>query len=154
MLFIGEVWDAKSIAELIFSASITGDSIPDFENLGFKIASGILTRNTKKQITTAKGQAPSEKRSLTGRQIARMIYDFFKISGDNDAILDFRSSSKVQVKNNSIQAFDTKWDEVLSRIYPSTEYLCRINSGKIKLQLHKQFIRKKSKLSLHNQKKI
>ena len=58
MLWIGEVEDEKSIDELISSASITGRSIPDFENLDFKIASGlrkILTGNFKKQVTTAEG---------------------------------------------------------------------------------------------------
>ena len=43
-----------------------------------------------------------------------LIYDFFWISGDNEAILDLRDLSKVQLKNDSVQAFDTKWDEVLS----------------------------------------
>ena len=58
MLWIGEVEDEKSIDELISSASITGRSIPDFENLDFKIAGGlrkIQTGNFKKQVTTAEG---------------------------------------------------------------------------------------------------
>ena len=42
-----------------------------------------------------------------------MVSDFFKISGDNEAIFDMRDLSKVQLKNDNIQAFDTKWDEVL-----------------------------------------
>ena len=54
MLWIGEVEDAKCIDDLITSASTTGDPIPDFEILDFKIASGlreILTRKFKKQVT-------------------------------------------------------------------------------------------------------
>ena len=64
----------------------------DFENLIFKIASGltkIITGNFKKQVTTAEGNAQSEKRSLTGRQ----IYDF-EIRGDSKAIFDFRDCQK------------------------------------------------------------
>ena len=38
MLWIGAVEDAKSIDDPITSASITGKSILDFENLDFKIA--------------------------------------------------------------------------------------------------------------------
>ena len=60
----------ESIDDRITSASVTADPILDFENLDFKIASGvkkILTRNVK---NTAEGQAQSEKRSLTGKQIA------------------------------------------------------------------------------------
>ena len=116
MLWIGEVENAKSINDLSTSASFTGKSIPDFENLDFKIARGlrkILTRNFKKQVTTAAEKVQSEKRSLTSCQIA-WIYDLIKISGDNGAILDFRDLSKVPLKNDNVQAFDTKWDEVLS----------------------------------------
>ena len=84
-----------------------------------KIASGlrkILTRNCKKQVTTAERKAQSEKISFTDRQIAWIIYDFFKIGDDNEAISDFRDLSKVQLKNDSVQAFDTKWDEILSAV--------------------------------------
>ena len=72
MQWIGEVEYAESIDELVTSASITGDPILDFENLDFKIASGLrksLTGNVKKQVTTAEGKAQSEKGSLTGTQI-------------------------------------------------------------------------------------
>ena len=37
-----------------------------------------------------------------------MIYDVFNLSGDNDAILEFRDVSKVQLKNESFEVFDTK----------------------------------------------
>ena len=60
MLWICEVEDAQNIDDLITSASATEDPIPDFGNLDFKIASGlrnILTRNFKKQVTTAEGTA-------------------------------------------------------------------------------------------------
>ena len=63
----------ERIDDRITSASSLADPILDFENLDFKIASGvnkILTGNVKKQVTTAKGKAQSEKRSLTGKQIA------------------------------------------------------------------------------------
>ena len=41
MPWIGEVEDAWSIDDFITSASMTGRPIPDFENLDFKIASGL-----------------------------------------------------------------------------------------------------------------
>ena len=86
MLRHGEVQDAKSIDELITSASTTGRRTPDFENLDFKIATGlrkILTGDFEKQVTEAEGKAQSETRSVTGREIAAMIHVFFKISGGN-----------------------------------------------------------------------
>ena len=89
------------------------------ENLDFKIASGlrkILTGNFKKQVTTAESKGLSEKGSLAGRQIAWMIYDVFKIRGDNGTILDFRDFSRVQLKNDNVQAFETQWGEVASAV--------------------------------------
>ena len=56
MPLIGEVEDAESIDEFITLASSIGDPILDFENLDFKIASGlrnILTVIFKKQVTKA-----------------------------------------------------------------------------------------------------
>ena len=99
MLWIGEVEDVKTFDELITSTSTTGRQIPDFENLDFKIASGlgnVVTGIFQKQVTTAKGKAQSEETSVTGRQIAGRIYDFLKNSGDKEAIFEFRDLSKVQ----------------------------------------------------------
>ena len=115
MLWIGEVGDAESNDDLITSSSITGTPIPDFENLDFKIASG-LRKNQTGNFPTAEVKAQSEQRSLTGGQIAVNIYEFFKTSGDNEAILDFRDLSNVQLKNDNVQASDTKWDKVLSAV--------------------------------------
>ena len=42
MSWTGEVEDAKRIDQLITSASTTGDPIPDFENLHFKIVSELM----------------------------------------------------------------------------------------------------------------
>ena len=43
-----------------------------------------------------------------------MVCDFFKTGGDNEAILDITDLSEVQLENDNVQAFDTKWDDVLS----------------------------------------
>ena len=53
MLWIGEVEGAKSIDDLITSASIPGEPIPDFEDLDFKIASG-LKKNPNRELQTSK----------------------------------------------------------------------------------------------------
>ena len=71
-LCVGEVEDAYSIDDLITSASITGEPKADFENLDFKIGSGlrkILTRYFTKKVSTVESKAQAEMRSLTGRQI-------------------------------------------------------------------------------------
>ena len=56
---IGDVEDAESVNVLITSSGLRN----------------IRTGNSKIQVTTAEGNAQSEKRSLAGRQIALVIYN-------------------------------------------------------------------------------
>ena len=51
MTRIGEVEDAKSIDEIITSASTIGDPIPDFENLAFTMARKLqeTSRHSRRQ---------------------------------------------------------------------------------------------------------
>ena len=42
-----------------------------------------------------------------------MIYDNFKISGTGEALLDFNDLPRMQLKNDNLQCFDIKCDEVL-----------------------------------------
>ena len=118
---LAEVEAAESIDDLSTSASTT--RIPDsglrailISRLQAGFREDPWTGNFRKQVTTAEGKTQSLKRSFTGRQTAWMIYEFFKISGDNEAILDFRDLSKVHLKNDNVQAFDTKWDKILSAV--------------------------------------
>ena len=128
MLWIGEVEDAKSIDDLITAASITRRPILDFENLDFQDCKRTEESSTRKLQET----------NHHTRQVARMIYDFFKISGDNRAILDFRDLSKVHLKTDNVQAFDTKWNEVFSAvtdrytesIWESLHKRCKLKSRK------------------------
>ena len=45
-----------------------------------------------------------------------MLNDVFKISGDKEAILDFRDLSEAKLKNDSVESFDTKREEVVAAI--------------------------------------
>ena len=80
----------------------------------------------KSRQRTSKNKSPQPKDKINPRSdhsradIAWMIYKFFKVRGDNEAILDFGDLSNVQLKNEKVQAFDAQWDEVLS---PVTERL-------------------------------
>ena len=97
MLWIGEVEDAKSIDELITLASLPGP---------YSLISRSRADSRKSQQGPSRNKSPQQK--------VWTIYDFFKISSDCEAILDFRDFSKVQLKNDEVQVFHTKWDEVLS----------------------------------------
>ena len=46
-----------------------------------------------------------DNRFLKGRQIAYMIYDYFKINGTGEALLDFNDLLRVQLKNDNVQGF-------------------------------------------------
>ena len=70
-------------------------------------------------------EAQKEDRSLRGRQIAFMIYDYFRVTGAQDTVLDYADLFSATLHVDNIQDFDTRWDEVLlsmSKI-PSDEIL-------------------------------
>ena len=58
-------------------------------------------------------EAQQDSRFLNGRQIAHMIFDYFKHTGIGEALLDFNVLLRVQLKkNDNVQGFDTEGDEV------------------------------------------
>ena len=42
-----------------------------------------------------------------------MIYDHFRVTGADDAVLDFADSFSVTFHDDNIQEFDTRWEHVL-----------------------------------------
>ena len=51
-------------------------------------------------------------RFLRGRHVANMIYDYFRVTGAHDAVLDYADLFSVTLRDGNIQEFDTRWDEV------------------------------------------
>ena len=45
---------------------------------------------------------------MTGRQITEMICDHFKISYTDGTVLDLSDHLRIELKNDSVQSFDTK----------------------------------------------
>ena len=89
--------------------------LPDFEVLESKIASALKTLFTadfKRRVYTEEQKAQQDNRFLKGRQIVNMVHGNFKISGTGDAHLGFNDLLREQLKNDSVQCFDIKWDEV------------------------------------------
>ena len=117
-LCIDEVEDDISIDHLITSASMTGRPIPDFENLDFMIASGlrkILTGTVKKQVTTAEGKVQSREEITYGQtdcfddlRLLQQLVATMKLSWTSEIYRMFN------FRKDNIQAFDTKWTEVLT----------------------------------------
>ena len=42
-----------------------------------------------------------------------MFYDYFRVTGAHDTVLDFADLCSVTLHDDNIQEFDTRWDEVL-----------------------------------------
>ena len=42
-----------------------------------------------------------------------MIYDYFRVTGSHDTVLDYADLFYVTLRDDNVQEFDTRWDEVL-----------------------------------------
>ena len=42
-----------------------------------------------------------------------MIYDYFRVTGIHDRVLDYADLFSVTLHDDNIHKFDTRWDEVL-----------------------------------------
>ena len=131
----------KELTTALLQASSLADPILDFENLDFKIASGvnkILTRNVKKQVTTAKGKS-SIREEIAYRQtdclndlrvLQKQVRQFSRLG------LQRRNECSTK-KSDNFQACNTKWDDVLSAVTDSPtdnilESLCKVQVEKSK----------------------
>ena len=106
-----------SLYESKTSRSVAGKYFPNFEMLDAKIASSLnkIIQNSqfKKKVSHEEQKAQKEHRFLRGRQIAFMIYDYFRVTGAHDTVLDYADLFSVTLHDDNIQEFDTGWDEVL-----------------------------------------
>ena len=96
--------------------------------LDAKIASALnkIIQNSqfKKKVSLEEQKAQKEDRFLRGRQIAFMIYDYFRVTGAHDTVLDYADPLSVTLHDDNIQEFDSRWDEVLLSMWsPSDDVL-------------------------------
>ena len=129
MLWIKEVEMVDSMDELKSSRSVAGKKFPNFEMLDAKIASALnkIIQNShfKKKVSLEEMKAQKEDRFPRGRQIAYLIYEYFRVTGANDSVWNYGDLFTTVLRNHDLQEFDSKWDEVLlsmSKI-PSDETL-------------------------------
>ena len=143
MLWIKEVEMVESVDDLKSSRSIRGTQTPDFEVLDARIASALnrIIQNTrfKRKVSLEEMKAQKEHRFLRGRQIANLIYEYFRVTGANDSVVNFAELFTVILRNDDIQKFDSKWDEILLS-------MTQIPSDDILEGLYKLRIRESEKL--------
>ena len=112
----------ESVDDLKSSCSVRGIRMPKFEVLDAKFASALnrIIHNTqfKREVSLEEQKAQKEDRFLRGRQIAYLIYDYFRVTGANDSVENHADPFTVVLRNDDIQEFDSKWDEILLSMTP------------------------------------
>ena len=105
-----------SVDELKSSRSIAGKNFQKFEMLDAKIASVlnkiIHSSQIKKKVSLEEQKAKKEDRFKRGRQIPYMISDYFRVTCAHDAVLDCDDLFSITLRDDNVQEFDTRWDEV------------------------------------------
>ena len=91
--------------------------MPDFEVLDARIASALnkIIHNSqfKRRISLEEQNAQKEDRFLRGRQIAYLIYEYFRVTGANGSVQNYADLFTIVLRNDDIQEFDSKWDGIL-----------------------------------------
>ena len=67
----------------------------------------------KRRSSLEEQKAQKQDRFLRGRQIAYLIYDYFRVTGANDSVENYADLFTIGLRNVDIQEFDSKWDGIL-----------------------------------------
>ena len=85
--------------------------MPKFEVLDARIASALnkIIRKFSLQKKNQSGGTKAQKqdRFLRGRQIAHLIYEYFRVTGANDSVVNYADLFTVSLRNDDIQEFDS-----------------------------------------------
>ena len=112
MVWISEIDSTKSVADLKTSYTVrVAELQTNFEVLDSEIASDlkhIINGDFKRRVFIHEEAA---QKSLTERQVAWMIYEYFKVSDTDESVLDLNDILKVEFKTDNIQSFNARWDE-------------------------------------------
>ena len=115
VLWVKEVVMVESMDDLKSLCSGKGIRMPDFEVLDARIASAlnriIHTTRFKRKVSLQEQKAQKEDRFLRGRQIAYLIYEYFRVTGANDSVENYADLFTIALRNDDIQEFDPKWYE-------------------------------------------
>ena len=142
MHWIKEVELVDSVDDLRSSSSTRGIQMPNFEVLDAKIASALnrIIHNTqfKRKVTLEEMKAQKEDRFFRGRQIADLMYEYFRVTGTTDSVENYADLFTNALRNDDIQEFDKMGCTLLS--------MTQIPSDDILESLYKLRIRESEKL--------
>ena len=111
MLWIKQVEIDKSIDQLVTSRSITGQ--PKFPDS--MIASALKNllntqSNFRKKVSVEEQRAQNSDQFLRGRQIAFMIYEYFRATRAYEKVQGLADMFTMTLQNDDVQDFDVRWD--------------------------------------------
>ena len=133
----------ESVHDPKTSCSLRGIHISKFEVFDTKIASApnriIHNSHFKRRISLKEQEVQKEDRFLRGRQIAFLIYEYFRDTGVNDSVENYVDIFTNDFRRDDIQEFDSSWDG-----YPSP--MTKIPSDDIWQSLYELRIRESEKL--------
>ena len=116
MLRIEEVEMVDSVDDLKSSCFVRGTQGPDFEVPDVRIASAlnkiIHISHFKRRISLEEQKAQKQDRFLRGRQIAYLIYDYFRVTGIHDSVEIYADLFTISLRNDDVQEFDSEWDGI------------------------------------------
>ena len=117
MQWIKEVEMVDSVDDFKSSSSIRVISMPNFEVLDARIASALnkIINNShfNRRSSLEEQKAQKQDRFLRGRQIAYLIYEYFRVTGANGSVENYADLFTVSLRNDDIQDFDSKLDGIL-----------------------------------------
>ena len=67
----------------------------------------------KKKVSLEEQKAQKEDRFLRGRQIAYLIYDYFRVTGAHDTVLGYADLLSITLRNDDVPDFGARWDEII-----------------------------------------
>ena len=115
--WIKEVEMVDSVDDLKSSSSTRGISMPNFEVLDARIASALnrIIHNShfRRRVSLEEQKVQIEDRFLRGRQIAYLIYDYFRVTGSHDSVENYTDLFTIVLRNDDIQELDSNWDGIL-----------------------------------------
>ena len=149
---------SESVDDLKFSRSTIGIPGSNIELLDARIASALnkIIQNTrfKKKVSLEEMKAHKEDRFLRGRQIAHLIYEYFRVTGANDSVENYADLFTVVLRNGDTQEFDSKWDEILSSMtqIPSDDILESLYKLRIRVSEKLKAVLEFSNMEIHQKK--
>ena len=76
---------------------------------------GLLQHWTEssRKVSLEEQKAQKQDRFLRGRQIAYLIYEYFRVTEANDSVENYAELFTISLRNDDIQEFGSKWDGIL-----------------------------------------